>query len=162
MPSDVLNSNLTLKYFVNIYLNLFWRYISQRYWSLNRDRIIFFLHFLKILNFKLSKKIPPPSPKSNNQSQRIFNQNVTSVLTYTKDMSCATTFSQLRGNQETKSFKVYLDCLVADDMHFNSCVDQRETRPFEEILLYSGWLACESRLNAPHLPKCVMRQFGYT
>ncbi|CAL5205132.1 unnamed protein product [Lathyrus oleraceus] len=68
-------------------------------------------------------------------------------------MSCATTFSQLRGNHETKSFKVYLDCLVTDDMHFNSCVDHCETRPFDEILLYSGWLACGSRLNAPHLPE---------
>lgn len=47
-------------------------------------------------------------------------------------------------------------------MHFNSYVDHRETRLFEEIVLYSGWLACGSCLTTPHLPECVIRNFGYT
>lgn len=47
-------------------------------------------------------------------------------------------------------------------MHFNTYVDHRVTRPFDNIVLYSGWLACGSRLTFPHLPECVMRQFGYT
>lgn len=84
------------------------------------------------------------------------------VPTYTEDMPHATPFASLRWNQVTKSFIVYLVRLVAEDMHFNNYVDHRETRPFDEIMLYSRLLACESRLSAPHLPKCVMLQFGYT
>ncbi|XP_050877097.1 uncharacterized protein LOC127080851 [Lathyrus oleraceus] len=47
-------------------------------------------------------------------------------------------------------------------MHSNNYVDYRETRPFDEIMLYSGWLACGSRLTAPHLHERVMCQFSYT
>lgn len=57
---------------------------------------------------------------------------------------------------------MYLDRLVAEDMHFNSYVDHRKTRPFDEIVLYFGWLAYGSRLTTPHLPERVIRQFGYT
>lgn len=81
------------------------------------------------------------------------------VLTYSKDMSRATAFSSLRGNQTIESFKVYLDRLVVEDMHFNNYVDHRETRPFDKIVLYSSWLTCGSRLTSPHVPECVMRQF---
>ncbi|XP_050878282.1 uncharacterized protein LOC127082097 [Lathyrus oleraceus] len=84
------------------------------------------------------------------------------VATYIEDMPHATAFSSLRGNQEIKSFRVYLDRLVAEDMHFNNYVDHRETRPFDDIVLYSRWLACISRLAAPHLPERMMWQFGYT
>ncbi|CAL5200176.1 unnamed protein product [Lathyrus oleraceus] len=65
-----------------------------------------------------------------------------SVPDYTEDMPCVTAFIPLRGNQTTKSYKFYLDHLVAKDMYFNSYVDHRETRSFDKIVLYSGWLAC--------------------
>lgn len=32
---------------------------------------------------------------------------------------------------------------------------------FEVWHFYSGWLAYGSRLMYPHLPECIMRQFGY-
>ena len=57
---------------------------------------------------------------------------------------------------------MYLDRLVAEDMHFNSYVDHRETRPFDDIVLYSGCLAYGSHLTFPHLLECVIRQFDYT
>lgn len=85
-----------------------------------------------------------------------------SVPTYTEDMSSVTAFAPLRGNQETKSFRVYLNRLVSEDTHFNKNVDHRETQPFDEIFLYSGWLTYRSRLTAPHLPECVMWQFDYS
>ncbi|XP_050920222.1 uncharacterized protein LOC127137843 [Lathyrus oleraceus] len=50
----------------------------------------------------------------------------------------------------------------SEDMHFNNYVDHRETRPFNNIILYSVWLACGSRLTFLHLPERVMRQFNYT
>lgn len=80
-----------------------------------------------------------------------------SVSTYTEDISCATAFSSIIGNQTTESFRVYLDRLVIEDINFNNYVDHHETRPFQEIVLYSGWLVCESRLTNPHLLECVIR-----
>ncbi|XP_050895966.1 protein MAINTENANCE OF MERISTEMS-like [Lathyrus oleraceus] len=85
-----------------------------------------------------------------------------SVPDYIEDMPCATTFIPLRGNQETEPYIVYLDHLVAEDMHLNNYVDHREKRPFKEIVIYSGWIACGSRLTALHLPERIMRQFYYT
>ncbi|CAL5187902.1 unnamed protein product [Lathyrus oleraceus] len=85
-----------------------------------------------------------------------------SVSTYSKDMSCATAFAPLRGNQVDELFKVYLHFLVVEDMHFNNYIDHCDMSSFDEIVLYYGWLACGSRLTTPHLPEHVMRQFGYT
>ncbi|KAI5400626.1 uncharacterized protein LOC127096136 [Lathyrus oleraceus] len=51
---------------------------------------------------------------------------------------------------------------MANDMHFNSHVDHRETQPLDEIVIYSGWLACGSCLIAPHLSESVIQQFKYT
>lgn len=59
-------------------------------------------------------------------------------------------------------FRVYLDRLVAEDIQFNNYVDQRETWPFDGIVLYSGWLACGSHLKFLHLLGRVMRKFIYT
>ncbi|XP_050897988.1 uncharacterized protein LOC127104888 [Lathyrus oleraceus] len=85
----------------------------------------------------------------------------TSVNTYTEDMSCATAFPPLKRNQMTEHFRVYLDCLVGEEMPFNSYVDHHQAQPYE-IVLYSEWLAYGSCLTAPPLPEHVMRQFGYT
>lgn len=76
-------------------------------------------------------------------------------------MPCDSAFAPLRGRQETKLFRVYLDCLVVEDIHFYIYVDHRETRPFDDIVLYSRWLSCGSRLTYPHMPESVMHQFGY-
>ncbi|CAL5208827.1 unnamed protein product [Lathyrus oleraceus] len=77
-------------------------------------------------------------------------------------MPRATASAPLIRNLATELFRVYLDRLVIDDIHFNNCVDHWETRPFDEIILYYRWLACGSRLTVPHLPERVMRQFNYT
>lgn len=55
-----------------------------------------------------------------------------------------------------------LECLVVEDMHFNSYVDHCHTRPFEKIMLYSRCLTCGPCPTAHHLPERAMRQFGYT
>lgn len=56
-----------------------------------------------------------------------------------------------------ESFQVYLDRLVAKDMHFNSYVDHCGMRLFDDIVLYSGWLVYSSRLTFPHQHNPVMR-----
>lgn len=61
----------------------------------------------------------------------------------------------------TNAFKVYLDCLVSKDLRFHTYVDHCDTRPFDDIVLYSRWLACGSRLKCLHLPECVMQKFSY-
>lgn len=49
------------------------------------------------------------------------------MCTDTENMSCASAFASLKGNQAIEPFKVYLDRLVVEDMHFNSYVDHCET-----------------------------------
>ncbi|XP_050895905.1 uncharacterized protein LOC127102595 [Lathyrus oleraceus] len=85
-----------------------------------------------------------------------------SVHDYTEDMLRATAFIPLRGNQAIEPYRLYLDCLVVKDMHFNSYVNHRETLSFDEMILHSGWLSCGSRLIAPHMPEHDIRQFEYT
>lgn len=80
----------------------------------------------------------------------------------TEDMPCATAFIPPRENQTIEPYKFYLDHLVFEDMHFNNYVDHPETHPFDEIVIYFGWLACKLRLIAPHLPERIMLQFRYT
>lgn len=80
-----------------------------------------------------------------------------SVATYTKDMPRAAAFVPLRKNQATESFRVYLDCLVAEDVYFNNYIDHRGMHPFDEIVLYYGLLTCGSHFTTPHLPERVMR-----
>ena len=76
-------------------------------------------------------------------------------------MLCAFAFVSLRENQTTDPYRVYLDRLVVEDIQFHTYVDHRETRPFDDIVLYFRWLACGSHMTYPHLSECVMRQFGY-
>lgn len=51
--------------------------------------------------------------------------------------------------------------MVAEDIHSHMYVDHRETRPLDDIVFYSEWLACGSCAMYPHLPERVMRQFDY-
>lgn len=45
------------------------------------------------------------------------------VDTYIKDMSRVCAFTSLRRNQTAKPFRVYLDHMAADDIHFQTYVD---------------------------------------
>lgn len=76
-------------------------------------------------------------------------------------MSRASSFLPFKGDQEIESFNVYLDHLIVKDMDFNSYFNHRETQPFNEIVLYLGWLAYNSRLIFYHLPERIMRKFDY-
>ncbi|XP_058768537.1 uncharacterized protein LOC131642273 [Vicia villosa] len=43
-----------------------------------------------------------------------------------------------------------------------SCYDEHQVAvSFDEIALYSGWLAACSTIDVRYLPECVMHQFGY-
>lgn len=83
------------------------------------------------------------------------------VLTYIEDMTHASAFVSLRGNQATKPYNVYLDCMLVEDIHFHMYVDNRETRTLKDIAFYYGWMTCCSCLTYPNLSERVMRQFDY-
>lgn len=42
--------------------------------------------------------------------------------------------------------RVFIDCTLSDDIYLCSYDDHHQTRPLDNITLYSEWLAYESRL----------------
>lgn len=83
------------------------------------------------------------------------------VDTYTEDMPFACSFVPLGGNQATKPFRVYLDRIVADDIHFHSYDDHHQIRLSGDIIFYYECLTCGSCMMYSHILECVTRQFGY-
>lgn len=59
------------------------------------------------------------------------------VDTYVEDMHHACAFNLLIVNQMIELFRVYLECMVADDTHFQAYVDHCQTRPLDNIDLYT-------------------------
>ncbi|XP_058765349.1 uncharacterized protein LOC131638819 [Vicia villosa] len=51
--------------------------------------------------------------------------------------------------------------MATENIHFDCYVDHRETIPFDEIVLYSGWLAASSTIIVHYLSDHVMHKFGY-
>ncbi|XP_058733766.1 uncharacterized protein LOC131605426 [Vicia villosa] len=72
--------------------------------------------------------------------------------TYTELMSRASRFSPRRCG---------LDRNAVEDVRYDCYAEHQETVPFDEIALYSGWLASSSAILVCYLPERVMRQFGY-
>ncbi|XP_058727161.1 protein MAIN-LIKE 1-like [Vicia villosa] len=79
------------------------------------------------------------------------------VSGYTEDMSHARVFTSLRGNQMSNSYRRYLDCMAAEDIHYECYADHCEKVPFDEIALYSGWLASSLTIIVRYLPERVIR-----
>lgn len=67
----------------------------------------------------------------------------------------------LQGNGTTESFRVSLDRMVPDDNFFYLYEGHHQTRLFDVISVYSGWLACGSYLMYPYLPEKIMCLFDY-
>ncbi|GAU29856.1 hypothetical protein TSUD_379460 [Trifolium subterraneum] len=59
--------------------------------------------------------------------------------------------------QETRTS---LDRMEVDEVTFCPYEDHRQTRPFQDISWYSGWIMCGSAMLCPHLPERVLRQYG--
>ena len=54
-----------------------------------------------------------------------------------------------------------LEYKIQDGKRYLAYVTHHETYPFDDIALYSGWLAYGSSLTYPLPPERVMRQFDY-
>ncbi|XP_058725574.1 uncharacterized protein LOC131596855 [Vicia villosa] len=83
------------------------------------------------------------------------------VSTYTEVMSRASRFIPRRGNQNPNPYRRGLDRMAAEDIRYDCYVAQRETVPFDEIALYSGWLAASSTIVVRYIPERIIRVFRF-
>ncbi|XP_058765104.1 uncharacterized protein LOC131638558 [Vicia villosa] len=83
------------------------------------------------------------------------------VSSYTKGMPRASAYITLRGNQVSDPYRYSIERMAAEDIRYDSYVAHHETVSWDDIALYSGWLAASSTIIVRYLPKCGMRKFGY-
>ncbi|XP_058782441.1 uncharacterized protein LOC131656893 [Vicia villosa] len=51
--------------------------------------------------------------------------------------------------------------MATEDVRYDCYADHRETVSWDDIALYSGWLAVSSTIIVHYLSERIMRQFGY-
>ncbi|XP_058725576.1 uncharacterized protein LOC131596857 [Vicia villosa] len=83
------------------------------------------------------------------------------VPTYTEVMSHASHFIPRRRNQNPDPYRHGLDRMAAEDIRYVYYAAHQETVPFDEIALYSGWLAASSTIVVRYIPECIIRLFGF-
>jgi hypothetical protein len=69
-------------------------------------------------------------------------------------------FVPLHGLGTVDNYRNYLDALDLTRVVMAPYGEHRQTRPFERVSLYSGWLRCGERM-VRYLPERVLRQFGF-
>ncbi|MCI32229.1 putative IMP dehydrogenase/GMP reductase, partial [Trifolium medium] len=80
---------------------------------------------------------------------------------YTHQDLVAAKFYPLKTGKFPKETRTVLDRMEVDEVTFCPYKDHRQTRPFQDISWYSGWIMCGSALICPHLPERVLRQYGH-
>ncbi|XP_058733393.1 uncharacterized protein LOC131605002 [Vicia villosa] len=83
------------------------------------------------------------------------------VSDYTESMPRARAFVPLRGNRVSDPNRHCLNRMAAEDFRYKFYDDHRETVLWDDIALYSGWLAAISTIIVRYLLERVMRQFSY-
>ncbi|XP_058778933.1 uncharacterized protein LOC131652953 [Vicia villosa] len=83
------------------------------------------------------------------------------VLGYTEAMSRASAFIPLRGNQVPDPYMHSLERMAAGDIRYDCYAIHCGMIAWDDIALYSGWLAASSTITVRYLPERVMRQFIY-
>ncbi|XP_058774394.1 uncharacterized protein LOC131648676 [Vicia villosa] len=76
-------------------------------------------------------------------------------------MPHARAFVPLRGNQVPDPYRNYLNRMFVEDTRYDCYVAHRDTVPWDDGALYSGWLACSSTIIVRYFSERVMRQFDY-
>ena len=51
---------------------------------------------------------------------------------------------------------------MQEDIHSSSYIDHRETISFDEVSLFTFWLARGTHKTAPYMLELEMRHFGFT
>ncbi|XP_058764248.1 protein MAINTENANCE OF MERISTEMS-like [Vicia villosa] len=82
------------------------------------------------------------------------------VEEYTEVMPRASAFTPLRGNQVSDPYRRSLDRMAAEVIGYCLYDEHREAVLFDEICLYSGWLAAISTNVIRYLPERVMHVEG--
>ncbi|CAJ2646660.1 protein MAIN-LIKE 1-like isoform X2 [Trifolium pratense] len=80
---------------------------------------------------------------------------------YTHDNPYAARFLPLKGPKFPGQHRSALDTMRMDEVVFCPYEEHRQTRPFQDISWYTGWIMCGSAIINPHLPERVLRQFGH-
>ncbi|XP_058765901.1 uncharacterized protein LOC131639419 [Vicia villosa] len=80
---------------------------------------------------------------------------------YTEFMPRASAYILLIGNQVSDPYRYSIGRMVAEDIRYDCYAPHRETIMWDDIALYSGWLAASSIIIVRYLPERVMWQFGY-
>ncbi|GAU22781.1 hypothetical protein TSUD_142200 [Trifolium subterraneum] len=91
----------------------------------------------------------------NNLGMRYLDNN------YTPEDPVAAKFVPLKGPKFPYEHRTTLDRMEVDEVTFCPYEDHRETRPFEDISWYTGWIMCGSAMICPYLPERVLRQYGH-
>ncbi|XP_058746036.1 uncharacterized protein LOC131618897 [Vicia villosa] len=66
-----------------------------------------------------------------------------------------------RGNQHPDPYRRGLDRMAVEDIKYDCYAAHQETVPFDEIAMYSGWLAASSTIIVRYLLERVMWQLGF-
>ncbi|XP_058753782.1 uncharacterized protein LOC131626966 [Vicia villosa] len=83
------------------------------------------------------------------------------VSGYTEAMPRDRAFVPFRGNQGPNPYKRCLDRMFVGDVRYDYYDVHRETVPWDDFAIYSGWLAASSTIIVRYLLERVMRQVGY-
>ncbi|GAU21307.1 hypothetical protein TSUD_372010 [Trifolium subterraneum] len=80
---------------------------------------------------------------------------------YTNEDPVGAKYYPLKTGKWPYETRTSLDRMEVDEVTFCPYEDHRQTRPFQDISWYSGWIMCGSSMICPHLPERVLRQYGH-
>ncbi|GAU25842.1 hypothetical protein TSUD_31060 [Trifolium subterraneum] len=87
--------------------------------------------------------------------QRFLDEN------YTNEEPVGAKYYPLKTGKWPYETRTSLDRMEVDEVTFCPYEDHRQTRPFQDISWYSGWIMCGSSMICPHLPERILRQYGH-
>ncbi|GAU36399.1 hypothetical protein TSUD_38660 [Trifolium subterraneum] len=80
---------------------------------------------------------------------------------YTNEEPVGAKYYPLKTDKWPYETRTSLDRMEVDEVTFFPYEDHRQTRPFQDISWYSGWIMCGSSMICPHLLERVLRQYGH-
>ncbi|MCI32661.1 serine/threonine-protein phosphatase 7 long form-like protein, partial [Trifolium medium] len=79
---------------------------------------------------------------------------------YLQEYPRATKYDPTKEQSTQLAMQKMMDRLLPHDIAWTPYEDHQDVCPFEDIVLYSGWIRC-GPIKVRYLPKWVLRQFGY-
>ncbi|CAJ2665945.1 unnamed protein product [Trifolium pratense] len=82
-------------------------------------------------------------------------------VNYSHNDPIAAKYYPFKGGKYPTEHRTTLDRMEVDEVTWRPYEDHRQTRPFEDISWYTGWIMCGTAMISPYLPERVLRQFGH-